>query len=144
MAEAAPAMGNGWQASPPTLSPTLSREPGGSAADASADQSVFAPTIAGYEVLGELGRGGMGVVYKARQTRLKRLVALKVIPATRSGVEALARFRAEAEMVAQLQHPNIVQIYEVGEHDGLPFLSLEFVDGGTLDSALGGTPLAPA
>jgi len=100
--------------------------------------------VPGYEILGELGRGAMGVVYKARQKRLNRLVALKMMLAgSHAGPEQLARFQTEAESVARLQNPNIVQIYEVGEHDDLPFFSLEFVDGGTLANQMGGKPQPP-
>jgi len=100
--------------------------------------------IPGYEVFGVLGRGAMGVVYQARQVRLKRLVALKMIRSGNHADEAeLARFRVEAEAVARLQHPNIVQIYEIGEHQGQPFCSLEFVSGGTLAAHLAGTPQPP-
>jgi WD40 repeat protein len=98
--------------------------------------------IPGFEVLGELGRGGMGVVYKARQIKLRRLVALKMILAgAHAGTDDLARFRVEAEAVARLQHPNIIQIHEIGDHNGLPFFSLEFCAGGSLASRLHGTPL---
>jgi WD40 repeat protein/predicted Ser/Thr protein kinase len=97
--------------------------------------------VPGYEVLGELGRGGMGVVYKARQRGLNRTVALKMIlAAEHAGPNERARFQVEAEAVARLQHPNIVQIYDVGEADGRPYFSLEFVDGGSLAQKLAGKP----
>jgi WD40 repeat protein len=101
-------------------------------------------SIPGYEIIATLGRGGMGVVYKARQTRLGRLVALKMIlSGGHAGEDDLARFRTEAEAIARLQHPNIVQIHEVGEQNGLPFFSLEFCGGGSLERKLAGTPLPP-
>ncbi len=106
---------------------------------------AVAEAIPGHEVLGVLGRGGMGVVYKARHLRLKRLVAVKMILAgEHAGPEHLARFRTEAEAFARLQHPNIVQIFEVGEYGEVPFLSLEFCGGGSLAKKLDGTPLPPA
>jgi serine/threonine protein kinase len=99
------------------------------------------PEVAGYEVLGLLGRGGMGVVYQARQLALDRTVALKmVLNGLQAGPRDLARFRAEAEALARLQHPNIVQIYDVGETAGRPYFVFEFVAGGSLAQHLQGKP----
>jgi eukaryotic-like serine/threonine-protein kinase len=95
----------------------------------------------GFEIFEEIGRGGMAVVYKARQAGLNRFVALKMIHAA-TPPETLARFRREAETVARLNHPNIVKIHEVGDLDGQPYLALEYVEGGSLASKLTG-PLAP-
>jgi tRNA A-37 threonylcarbamoyl transferase component Bud32 len=99
------------------------------------------PQVPGYEVLAELGHGSMGVVYKARHLKFKRLVALKMILARgHADAQLRARFLAEARAVASLQHPNIVQIHEIGDHDGLPFFSLEYVDGDTLAARLKAAP----
>ncbi len=99
------------------------------------------PTIPGYDILGKLGEGGMGIVYKARQQGLNRLVALKmIVGGQQARVDHLARFRIEAEAVARLRHPNILQIYDIGEVDDMPFVSLELLEGGDLDDRLAGTP----
>jgi hypothetical protein len=104
----------------------------------------LSPPAGGVEVLAELGRGGLGVVYKAWQPGLKRYAALKRIQAGRFADPAqLARFRTEAEAAARLRHPNIVQVYELGERDGQPFLLLEYADGGSLAIHLAGTPQPP-
>jgi tRNA A-37 threonylcarbamoyl transferase component Bud32/mono/diheme cytochrome c family protein len=100
--------------------------------------------VPGYELLGVIDQGGMGTVYKAEQSRLKRLVALKTIRAElHVKPQQLARFRAEAKAVAQLQHPNIVQIYEVGESEGHPYFSMEYVEGGSLAQKIAGKPMPP-
>ena len=100
------------------------------------------PSIDGYEIGEELGRGGMGVVYKALQVKLGRPVALKMILAQHAQGEERERFASEGEAVARFQHPNIVQIYEVGEAEGRPYFSLEYVEGGSLEDKLGGKPMA--
>jgi serine/threonine-protein kinase len=101
------------------------------------------PEVPGYEVEAVLGQGGMGVVYKARHLALKRTVALKMLPADNPNLVERARFRAEAEAVARLQHPNIVQIHEVGEADGRPFIALEYLAGGSLAERLAKQLLPP-
>jgi hypothetical protein len=116
----------------------------GSATVPASQAAPVPPEVPGYEIEGVLGRGGMGVVYQARHLALKRRVALKVILAVgHAGEVERARFRAEAEAVARLQHPGIVQVFEVGEHQGLPFCALELVEGGSLAQKLGGLPLPP-
>jgi serine/threonine protein kinase len=105
--------------------------------------------VGDYEILGEIGRGGMGIVYKARHLQLRRTVALKMLlGGSFTHHEERARFRAEAEAVARLQHPHIVQIYEVGEHEvqpgvSRPYFTLEFAGGGSLAGRLAGRPQPP-
>jgi WD40 repeat protein/tRNA A-37 threonylcarbamoyl transferase component Bud32/tetratricopeptide (TPR) repeat protein len=99
--------------------------------------------VPGYEILGELGRGGMGIVYQAWHERLRRRVAVKVLRGgALAGADERARFRIEAEAVARLEHPNIVHIHEVGEQAGQPYFVLEYIEGGSLAETLGRGPLA--
>ena len=101
--------------------------------------------VPGYEIQSVLGRGGMGIVYKARQIGLNRTVALKMIlSGCHADKEDRARFLQEAEAVGALRHPNIVQVYEIGEHEGKPFFSMEFVEGGNLAQQIKGQPQSPA
>ena len=91
-----------------------------------------------------LGRGGQGTVYKARDTSMNRVVAMKLLTAARDDEATRARFRREVEALARLQHPHIVQIYDVGEADGRPYFTMEFVPGGSLAAMLTGVPQLPA
>ena len=102
------------------------------------------PKIPGYEILSELGRGGMGVVYQAKHLTLHRTVALKMILAgSAAGAEMLRRFRQEARIIAELEHTHIVQVYDSGEWEGKPYISLEHVAGPSLDRFQQGQPLPP-
>src|SRR5215471_14403553 len=114
--------------------------------DAAAEPVILpAPQQVGdYEILAEVGRGGMGVVYKARHRGLHRLAALKMVLAGEFASPAQeVRFRLEAELAARVQHPNIVQAYEIGSYQGRPFLALEWVEGGSLANRLDGKPWPP-
>ena len=101
------------------------------------------PSVPGHEIIGLLGEGGMGVVYKAVQTAVGRVVALKMIRGGLGSESQRARFRAEAEAAAKLTHPGIVRVYEVGESAGVLYFTLEFCDGGSLENKLDGTPWHP-
>lgn len=114
--------------STPAVDPFLNWMMGESSDGGPAPEAVEIP---GYEVLGELGRGGMGVVYKARQAILNRIVALKMAPQS-AGRQDLARFLTEAEAVAAVDHPHVVRVFEFGDAAGRPFLAMEFLDGGSL------------
>jgi serine/threonine protein kinase len=105
---------------------------------------VDAPSIPGYEILEELGRGGMGVVYKARQGASQRLVALKVIrDGALAGHQESARFRVEAEAAARVRHPNVIEVCDVGEHHGRLYFAMELIEGGTLADRTAGRPQPP-
>jgi serine/threonine protein kinase len=115
------------------------QSPGQSSAGASKENW---PSIPGYDIVSELGRGAMGIVYKAWQQRAKRHVALKVIrDGFLAGPEHRRRFKIEAEAAAQFEHPNLIRIYEIGEHRGLMYFSMELGEGGSLDKVLAGKPL---
>lgn len=105
------------------------------------DASSFWPNVPGYEILEELGRGSMGIVYKARQIQLQRIVALKMVRAdVHASQDELQRFIAEARVLASLQHPNIVQLFEVNHQQNTPYFCMELVSGGTLADRLNGRP----
>ena len=116
----------------------------GGQASAEIDEPAVWPEVPGYEILGELGRGGMGVVYQARQVSLNRMVALKMILAgAYADPEQQRRFRTEAEAIARLRHPNVVQVHDYGVSDGRVYLALEYVEGGTLAQKAAGVAQPP-
>jgi serine/threonine protein kinase/tetratricopeptide (TPR) repeat protein len=124
--------------------PDATKPPSANDPPVSVVAAVFGVAPPGYEILGELGRGGMGVVYKARQEKLKRTVALKMIlSGGHAGANERERFLAEAEAIAAIQDPGIVQIHEFGTHEDLPFFALEYCAGGSLANKLNGAPLPP-
>ena len=101
--------------------------------------------IGHFQILSRLGAGGMGEVYLARDTRLDRTLALKILPAhVAADEDRMQRFMREAKTASALNHPNVAAIYDVGEVDGIRFIAMEYVEGQTLAARMGGRPLAPA
>jgi tetratricopeptide (TPR) repeat protein len=125
---------------PDTSGPALGKEPAHAGAG-TADGCMGLPRIPGYEILAEVGRGGMGIVYKAHHLALNRVVALKMLrTGSNASTEEVMRFLNEAEAVARLHHPNIVQVHDVSRHERQPYFTMEFVEGGSLARDLAGIP----
>jgi serine/threonine protein kinase len=130
-----------YPAGPPSQTETTNEQwASAPAAEAPAD-SVLLVSLPGYEILSELGRGGRGVVYKARQKNLNRLVAVKMLLPGALSEKDRQRFRTEAEAAARLHHPNIVRVHEIGEYQGQRYLCMEYIDGMSLAQALEHGPL---